>query len=212
MIGYACSENKSYIPDEIHIARKLLNGINTDGKSQVVINNKRLESIVLSIQGKSKEDLKKHIKNLNLLNRSAKYYLNNTGSFTIGGFDADSGCTGRKIVVDSYGPRVPVGGGAFSGKDATKVDRSGAYMARWIALQLLKKYGASEVLIKLGYVIGGVDPVLKLAYINGKEETFDFDCRPLSIIDRFDLRKPIFTATAKNGHFGFINIYPWEKI
>jgi S-adenosylmethionine synthetase len=212
MIGYACDENDAYIPNELYLARKLLIGINTDGKSQVVISNNKIESVVLSIQGKTKEQLKEHIKKIKIFNGSIKYFLNNTGSFDIGGFDADSGCTGRKIVVDAYGPRVPVGGGAFSGKDATKVDRSAAYMARWVALQLLKKYSAKEVLVKLGYVIGGEEPLLKTAYIDGRETVFKYDCRPKAIIEMFDLRKPIFTQTAKNGHFGFINIYPWEKI
>ncbi len=211
MIGYACRENEAYIPNEMYLARKLLVGINTDGKSQVVIENGNVESIVLSVQGKSKEELKKHIDDINIFNGSAKYYLNNTGSFSIGGFDADSGCTGRKIVVDAYGPRIPVGGGAFSGKDATKVDRSAAYMARWIALKLLKRHGAKEVLVKIGYVIGGIQPVLKIAYIDGKETTFNFDCRPEAIIERFDLRKPIYTQTAKRGHFGFIGDYLWER-
>lgn len=211
MIGYACNENKSFLPNELFLARKLLDGFDSDGKSQVVIKNNKVISVVLSVQGKSKLQLKKHIDNLNIFNGLAKYFLNNTGSFKIGGFDADAGCTGRKIVVDSYGPRVPVGGGAFSGKDATKVDRSAAYMARWIALKLLKKYGAKEVLVKIGYVIGGIQPLLKVAYIDGKEITFNFDCRPEAIIERFDLRKPIYTQTAKRGHFGFINDYPWEK-
>ena len=211
MIGYACNENKSFLPNELFLARKLLDGFYSDGKSQVVIKNNKIISVVLSIQGKSKSQLKKHIDNLNIFNGSAKYFLNNTGSFKIGGFDADAGCTGRKIVVDAYGPRVPVGGGAFSGKDATKVDRSAAYMARWIALKLLKKYGAKEVLVKIGYVIGGIKPVLKVAYIDGKEITFNYDCRPEAIIERFDLRKPIYTQTARRGHFGFINDHPWEK-
>lgn len=212
MVGYACDENKSFIPHELYLSRKLLEEVKTDGKSQVVIKNNKVISVVLSVQGKSKLQLKNHIANLNLFNGSTKYFLNNTGSFKVGGFDADAGCTGRKIVVDAYGPRVPVGGGAFSGKDATKVDRSAAYMARWIALKLLKKYGAKEVLVKIGYVIGGIQPLLKVAYIDGKEITFNFDCRPESIIERFDLRKPIYTQTARRGHFGFIKDYLWEKI
>ena len=212
MIGYACRENEMFIPNEMYLARKLLKGINTDGKSQVVIENGKIESVVLSVQGKSKEELKEHIKDIKDFNGSAKYFLNNTGSFEVGGFDADTGCTGRKIVVDAYGPRVPVGGGAFSGKDPTKVDRSAAYMARWVALKLLKKHGAKEVLVKIGYVIGGPQPLLKVAYIDGKETIFNFDCRPEAIIEKFDLRKPIYANTAKQGHFGFIGEYTWEKI
>jgi S-adenosylmethionine synthetase len=83
-------------------------------------------------------------------------------------------------------------------------------MARWVALKLLKKYSAKEVLVKIGYVIGGIQPVLKVAYIDGKEINFNFDCRPSAIIERFDLRKPIYAKTARQGHFGFINDYPWE--
>ncbi|MFH1826999.1 MAG: methionine adenosyltransferase domain-containing protein [bacterium] len=211
MIGYACMENDAYIPNETYLARRLLKGINTDGKSQVVIDNGKIESVVLSVQGKTKEELQKHIKDIDAFKGFTKYFLNNTGSFEVGGFDADTGCTGRKIVVDAYGPRVPVGGGAFSGKDPSKVDRSAAYMARWIALKLLKKYGAKEVMVKIGYVIGGVQPLLKIAYVDGKETIFDFDCRPEAIIERFDLRKPIYTKTARQGHFGFIGDYPWES-
>ena len=212
MIGYACTENKSLIPHELYLARLLLTGFTTDAKSQVVLTNKKIQSIVLSVQGKSKQQLKQHVNRLKLTNGITKCYFNNTGAFSIGGFDADSGCTGRKIVVDGYGPRVPVGGGSFSGKDASKVDRSAAYMARWIALQLLKKYRAKEVLIRLGYVIGGDQPLIKQAIIDGKETSFKYDCRPAAIIERFNLKQPIYLQTAQKGHFGYINEYPWEKI
>ena len=212
MIGYACEENQSKIPQELFLSRLLLLGFTSDAKSQVVLENNKITSIVLSVQGKSKQQLKKHVGGLKITNGVTKCYFNNTGAFSIGGFDADSGCTGRKIVVDAYGPRVPVGGGAFSGKDASKVDRSAAYMARWIALQLLKKYSAKEVLVKLGYVIGGDQPLIKQAIIDGKETSFNYDCRPAAIIERLNLKQPIYLQTAQKGHFGYINEYPWEKI
>lgn len=211
MVGYACSENELRIPQEIYLARKLLKGFNQDGKSQITIEDGVITSVVLSVQGKTQDELKKHIKNIGLEVDPSNVFVNNTGSFEIGGFEADSGCTGRKIVVDAYGPRVPVGGGAFSGKDATKVDRSAAYMARWIALQLLNKYGADEVIVKLGYVIGHDKPLIKSAYADRQKVDFDYDCRPLAIIERFNLQKPIYLDLAKNGHFGRKKL-EWEKV
>lgn len=212
MVGYACNENDQFIPQEMYLARKLLDGFDVDAKSQITIENKRISSVVLSVQGKTRKELIHHVLESGIKVNKKHIFANNTGSFEVGGFDADSGCTGRKIVVDAYGPRVPVGGGAFSGKDATKVDRSAAYMARWVALQLLKKYGAKEVLVYLGYVIGKAEPLIKMALIDGKETSFRYDCRPQSIIERFDLRKPRFLETAKEGHTGRIDINPWEII
>lgn len=207
MIGYACDENSMYIPNELYLARKILKPFKVDGKSQVTLIDGWIDNIVLSVQGESSESLHEY---LHHEYPGIKAYCNNTGSFTVGGFNADAGVTGRKIVIDAYGPRVPVGGGAFSGKDPTKVDRSGAYMARWIALQLLRKLGAHEVLVKLGYVIGSADPVMRTAIVDGKESYFGYDCRPDAIIERFDLRRPIYLQTATEGHFG-ISSYPWEQ-
>lgn len=216
MVGYACSETPTYMPLEMYVAKSLLAPYEVDGKSQVVINeDKEIESIVLSVMGEKRDSLRQAIANYMSispikLSPKAEIYCNNTGSFDIGGFDADAGVTGRKIVVDAYGPRVQVGGGAFSGKDPSKVDRSAAYMARWVALQLLKKYGAKEVLVKIGYVIGSAEPLIKTAIVDGHEEEVQFDCRPESIIERFQLRRPIYEDTAKNGHFGRSTL-PWEK-
>jgi S-adenosylmethionine synthetase len=209
MIGYACNENRMFLPTEMYLARKLLEGYyEVDGKSQVVLNNDlSVKNVVLSVQGKSQTELEVRVGQV--IHDVCEMYCNNIGEFNIGGFDGDSGCTGRKIVVDAYGPRVPVGGGAFSGKCPTKVDRSGAYMARWIALQLLKEYEAHEVLVKLGYVIGKSEPLLKEAYIDGVIADIVFDCRPEDIIERFDLRRPIYKDTAMNGHFGRGLI--WER-
>ncbi len=211
MVGYACSDNELYLPQEMYLCRQLLDGFDRDGKSQVTIENGKITSLVLSVQGKTQAELRQHIKNTGIEVDPSCIYVNNTGSFEIGGFEADSGCTGRKIVVDAYGPRVPVGGGAFSGKDATKVDRSAAYMARWIAIQLLNKYGAEEVIVKLGYVIGHDKPLIKDACVDGQKVSFDYDCRPLAIIERFNLRQPIYADLAKNGHFGRKNL-KWEQM
>ncbi len=211
MVGYACNENEAHIPQEMFLARKLLKGFDVDGKSQVTLENGKLASVVLSVQGQSQAQLKKHVAECGLKIDQEKIFANYTGAFEVGGFTADSGCTGRKIVVDAYGPRVPVGGGAFSGKDATKVDRSAAYMARWVALQLLKKSGAQEVLVKIGYVIGKAEPLIKMALIDGVQTSFDYDCRPAAIIEQFGLRKPIYLDLAKNGHFGRVDMNDWEK-
>lgn len=211
MIGYACNDNELKIPQEMYYARKLLSHFKTDAKSQVTVDGERIDKVVLSVQGKERSYLKRYIwEQLGEVDS----YCNNTGSFEIGGFDADSGCTGRKIVVDAYGPRVPVGGGAFSGKDPTKVDRSGAYMARWIALDLLNKgfRGANNVTVKLAYVIGGDEPVQATAVIKGAEYDLDeYDCRPQAIIEKFNLKRPIYLDLARNGHFGRKEL-PWEQI
>ena len=211
MLGYACSENELFLPQELYLARKLLAGFDVDAKSQVTLEHGEVTSVVLSAQGKTQAELKQHILQCGVEVDEKQIFANYTGAFEVGGFDADSGCTGRKIVVDAYGSRVPVGGGAFSGKDATKVDRSGAYMARWVALQLLKKYGASEVLVKLGYAIGKAEPVLQVAWVDGVAERVEYDCRPQAIIERFELRRPIYLDTARNGHFGRIGGVGWEE-
>ncbi len=211
MIGYACSENKLLLPQEMYLARKLLKGLKVDAKSQVVMNGSKVESVVISVQGKEQKELVDYVLNLGINVDKNHIYANQTGKFELGGFEADSGCTGRKIVVDAYGPRVPVGGGAFSGKDPSKVDRSSAYMARWIAIQLLHEYDAKETLVRLGYVIGKAEPLMKQAVVDGKEINLAYDCRPTAIIERFDLLRPIYLDTAKNGHFGRKEL-PWEKL
>ena len=213
MVGYACNENPMYIPDELFLARLLLKGFTVDGKSQVTIVDDKIDSVVLSIQGKMRKELEEHIKGI--VPGKPKTYCNNTGKFDIGGFDSDSGCTGRKIVVDAYGPRVPVGGGAFSGKDPTKVDRSAAYMARYIALDILNITRTNEVLVTISYVIGGTEPVMVTAEYDGVREKIskkDYDCRPEAIIEQFNLRRPIYKDLAKNGHFGRGKELPWENI
>lgn len=129
-------------------------------------------------------------------------HANPAGDWHIGGFDADTGLTGRKLAVDNYGPRVPLGGGAFSGKDATKVDRSGAYMARRIAVDYLKKYRAHEVYVYLAYAIGYPQPVEATAWVDGiPKPVKDYDLTPNAIIEALDLRAPMFEARARWGHF-----------
>ena len=142
--------------------------------------------------------------------------MNPTGKFIQGGFEADTGLTGRKIVVDTYGGVIPHGGGCFSGKDSTKVDRSGAYMARYAAKNLVASGYGKEALVSVAYAIGMAEPLM-IEAINEKGENLadivrkNFDFRPLAIIEKLDLRKPIFQQTATYGHFGKKNL-PWEKI
>jgi len=137
-------------------------------------------------------------------------YINEAGDWDCGGFEADTGLVGRKIVIDSYGPRVPVGGGAFSGKDPTKVDRSAAYMARKIALDYLKKYKAHEVLVKLAYVIGYDQPLMAQAICDGKVMKIEgYNLSPRAIIKKFNLLKPIYKEAAAWGSFG--HGFAWEK-
>lgn len=191
MYGYACDENKEYIPHEKYLADLLLEPFTVDAKSQVTVNDLQVTVIVLSVQGKSQKELNKYVKKFCEKHSlgNPEIYCNWTGKFEIGGFDADCGVTGRKIVVDQYGPRVPVGGGAFSGKDFTKVDRSGAVMARHIALDILHKSRAHEVLVKLAYCIGKAEPLMVIATVDGEDVDVSkrYDCRPKSIIKNLRL-------------------------
>jgi len=210
MIGYACNETKNYMPLEYELARNLCRKIYKkypyDGKTQVTLGDNKVLKVVASFQNTKAKELENLVKSII---KSEKYIINPSGDWKIGGFDADSGLTGRKLIVDSYGPRVPVGGGSFSGKDSTKVDRSGAYMARRVAVDYLKKYNAKEVLVKLAYAIGQEEPLMKSVVINCKErEIKDYDLKPNSIIKSLDLRKPIYAKTSQWGHFG--NGFKWD--
>ncbi len=210
MVGYATSLTKSKMPLEYELARDLCREIYKvypyDGKTQVTIDGERVTTVVASFQNSKTEDLDKLARSLI---KADEYYINPAGEWDIGGFDADTGLTGRKIVVDAYGPNVYVGGGAFSGKDATKVDRSGAYMARHIALQYLDKYRAKEVLVKLAYAIGKKEALMKCAFVDGREiEIDDFDVSPRAIISLLNLKAPQYEKTAEWGHFG--NGFGWE--
>ena len=219
MVGYATSETKEFLPLEVVLSRKLTKAMGaTDGKSQVTVENGKVLSVLTSVcnadYGKNSllaKTVKKEI--VPLLAKGLKiekvWMKNPNGAWTIGGFNADTGLTGRKLAVDNYGPNVPLGGGCFSGKDATKVDRSGAYMARRIAVDYLKERKAKEVYVHIAYAIGVADPTMATVTIDGKQEKIKgYDLRPKAIIKFLDLRKPQFEETAKYGHFG--NGFLWD--
>ncbi len=222
MVGYACSDNEALIPQESYLAKSLAQYIFTlhpdDGKVQITVNDKLIDTIVTSFCGVSKEELAKlvnHWLEKNSLNRPEKIYLNPAGDWNQGGFRADTGVTGRKLACDNYGPQIPIGGGAFSGKDATKVDRSGAYMARKIAVDLLKNNHVKEVLVKLAYSIGVAEPVMATAEITDSNnqkteiEISGYDLTPRGIIDFLELDKPQYIEVAKWGSFG--QGFKWDK-
>ena len=252
VFGFACDETKEYMPLPIMLAHKLckrlslvrkekiLPYLRPDGKSQVTVeydengNVKRIDTIVVSTQHDeniSQEIIKKDImeKVINkvidekLLDDNTLFYINPTGKFVIGGPVGDAGLTGRKIIVDTYGGYAKHGGGAFSGKDATKVDRSAAYMARYIAKNLVAAGVCKKLEIGISYAIGVAKPVS--IYINDfgtakitREKIIDiidknFDLRPSAIIDELKLKKPIFKSTASYGHFGREDINAtWERL
>lgn len=205
MIGYACRDTKTFMPYEYELARSLCKSIYKkypfDGKVQVTIDDKKVITVIASFQNTKSHNLEKLVKSLT---KAKNYFINPAGEWPLGGFDADSGLSGRKIVIDAYGPQIPVGGGSFSGKDPTKVDRSGAYMARRIAIDLIRKYKTDEVLVKLAYAIGKKEPVMALAFIDGKEISIPkkYDLSPQGIIKFLKLKRPIYAKTAVWGHFG----------
>ncbi|NMB92129.1 MAG: methionine adenosyltransferase [Parcubacteria group bacterium] len=205
MIGYACRETKTFMPYEYELARHLCKSIYKkypfDGKVQVTVDNKKIITVVASFQNTKTKQLEKLVKSLI---KAENYFINPAGEWPLGGFDADSGLSGRKIVIDAYGPQIPVGGGSFSGKDPTKVDRSGAYMARRIAVDLIKKYKSDEVLVKLAYAIGKKEPVMALAVVDGKTISLPkkYDLSPQGIIKFLKLDQPLYAQTAIWGHFG----------
>ena len=218
MVGYACDENEEMIPQELYLARKLLRnlpaGFGPDAKSQVTLDeNGEVDTVVISAQHKANADFAPLTELAQTLNPK-HIHVNPTGEFVIGGFVADTGLTGRKLAVDNYGPQIPIGGGCFSGKDATKVDRSAAYMARHIAVDYLRAHKCHEVLVKLAYSIGVAEPVMAIAVIDGAKEinlleTNEYDLTPKGIIESLDLRRPIYQETAARGHFG--NGFAWDK-
>ncbi len=249
MFGYATDETESYLPMPIYLAHKLskrltevrksseIPYLRPDGKTQVTVeyeNDKpvRVDTIVVSTQHKEeikqeilkKDILEKVIKAVvpqNMLDEKTKYFINPTGIFVIGGPLGDSGLTGRKIIVDTYGGFARHGGGAFSGKDATKVDRSAAYAARFIAKNIVANGYAKKCEIQLSYAIGVAKPVSIFVDTFGTGKISDeeisklieekFDLTPTGIIKKLQLNKPIFRETTNYGHFGKENL-PWEKI
>ena len=220
MVGYACDENVAMIPHEHHLARSLCRAIYAhfphDGKTQVTLDGfGEITAIVASFQNAPWTELV-NIINEWLLNEAdttsegIEILVNPAGDWDFGGIAADTGLTGRKLIVDNYGPRIPIGGGAFSGKDPTKVDRSAAYMARRIAVDLLRKRDASEVFVKLAYAIGVERPVMATAIIDGvEEEVTGYDLSPWGIMLTLQLDEPRFEQTAMWGHFG--HCFPWDE-
>ncbi len=248
VFGYATDETDEYMPMPIYLAHKLakrlsdvrkqniINYIRPDGKTQVTVEYKdgkpyRIDTIVVSTQHLAKvdmeelrEDIKKYviipIIPKELLDNNTKYYINPTGRFVIGGPLGDSGLTGRKIIVDTYGGYSRHGGGAFSGKDPTKVDRSAAYMARYIAKNVVQNGFAKKCEIQLSYAIGVANPISIYVDTFGTGKIPDdeiiskikktFKLTPRGIINSLDLQKPIYAKTTNYGHFGK-NELPWEK-
>lgn len=250
MFGYACNETDELMPMAITLAQKisyrlaqvrkegLLGYLRPDGKCQVTVeydeNDKpvRVDTIVLSTQHSPEvdsatiaSDMIQHVIRqvvpLNLLDEETKYYVNPTGRFEIGGPAADSGLTGRKIIVDTYGGYCAHGGGAFSGKDPTKVDRSAAYMARYICKNVVASGLAEKIALQVSYAIGRSKPVSIDVNTNGTGVVSDavlaeiiaeeFDLRPRAIINKFNLERPIYLATASYGHFGRKD-FAWEQL
>jgi S-adenosylmethionine synthetase len=210
MKGYATSETKEYLPLEYILARNLCQKIFEvypyDGKTQVTIDEGKVTTVVASFQNTKSEELLKLVKSII---KADEYLINPSGEWDQGGFDADTGLSGRKLIVDNYGPEIPIGGGSFSGKDYTKVDRSGAYMARRIAVELLKKHNAKEVYTKLAYAIGKPEPVMAVAIIDGIEsEITGYDLSPKGIREYLKLDEVKFKDTCTWGHFG--REFLWE--
>ncbi|HOR53555.1 MAG TPA: methionine adenosyltransferase [Bacilli bacterium] len=252
MFGYASNETEEYMPIAITLAHKLTKRLaevrknekkkilRPDGKSQVTVEYdakgklKRIDSIVVSthhVVDISQEELRKYVlENVikavipkDLLDKETKYYINPTGAFTEGGPKADSGLTGRKIIVDTYGGYAHHGGGSFSGKDPTKVDRTGAYMARYIAKNLVASGVAPKLEVGLSYVIGRSEPTSLLIDTYGYDKySYDliikiirkvFPLTPRGIIKHFDLINPIYRQVSNYGHFGRLDLdLAWEKL
>lgn len=204
MKGYATRETPERLPLEYVLARDLCQKIYErypyDGKTQVTVEGKKVKAVVASFQNARTPELLDLVRSLIA---SPEYLVNPAGEWTLGGFDADSGLSGRKLVVDNYGPEVAIGGGSFSGKDYTKVDRSGAYMARRIAVDLLEKENADIVSVKLAYAIGRAAPVMATAIVDGKEREIEgYDLTPKGIRTLLRLGEVDWPQTAAWGHFG----------
>ena len=250
MVGFACNETPEFMPLPIQLAnqltiklaearkKKTIPYLRPDGKSQVTVEYcygkpKRIEAVVMAAQTDDidlsiirKDIIEKIVKAVipaNLLDANTEYIVNSTGRFVIGGPASDSGFTGRKLLVDTYGGIARHGGGAFSGKDPTKVDRSATYMARYVAKNIVAAGLADQLEIQVAYAIGRAKPLsISLeTFGTGKldqeallalvEKHFDF--RPAAIIQNFDLRRPIYFKTASYGHFGRTDVeFPWEKL
>ena len=212
MVGYATNETDEHLPLEYVLARRLNKYLYKlwpfDGKTQVTIKDNSVVTVVASFQHAPHADLEAAVQTwlatepLATSTENPTLHINPAGDWNIGGFDADAGLTGRKLAIDNYGPRVPIGGGAFSGKDPSKVDRSAAYMARHIAVDYLKQHAADEVTVYLAYAIGYAQPVEATAHIDGKTiAVTGYDLTPKGIIDFLQLRRPQYEQRAQYGHF-----------
>lgn len=213
MVGYATNETPEFLPLEYVLARNLniflFKQWPFDGKTQITTRGGEVVAVVASFQHAKKQELEAAVKEwaqnnplVSLSQTELVIHANPAGDWDTGGFDADSGLTGRKLAVDNYGPRVPLGGGAFSGKDGTKVDRSGAYIARHIAVEYLKKHKAKEVYVYLAYAIGYPQPVEATVTIDGVQKKVNgYNLTPEGIIKKLGLRSPGYEALARYGHF-----------
>lgn len=221
MVGYACHETPELLPLETVLSRRLNQYLYEtwpfDGKTQVTLKDGKIISAVASFQHAPHDELRAKVEQWLTNEPLAKHaddvelHINPTGDWDQGGFDADAGLTGRKLIVDNYGPRIPIGGGAFSGKDASKVDRSAAYAARAIAIDYLKKRDAHEVFVYLAYSIGYDQPLEASVIVDGVAEVVEgYDLSPRGITKWLDLKKPIYEATARYGHFGNSE-FSWER-
>ena len=218
MVGYATSETPELLPLEVVLSRQLNQYLYAtwpyDGKTQVTLRDGEIVAVVASFQHAPHDELEAAVREWladKPVHEQVAIHINPTGDWDQGGFDADAGLTGRKLVVDNYGPRVPIGGGCFSGKDASKVDRSAAYMARKIARDYLQQRQAHEVYCHLAYAIGYDQPLEATVTIDGEqEEVKGYDLTPNGIKQFLDLTKPQFERTAEYGHFGHSD-FAWEQ-
>jgi S-adenosylmethionine synthetase len=211
MKGYATSETETLMPLEYELARNLCQEIYKkypyDGKTQVTVDNGEVTVVVASFQNTKNAELLPLVQSVI---KAKEYLINPAGEWVQGGFDADTGLSGRKLIVDNYGPEVAIGGGSFSGKDYTKVDRSGAYMARKVAVDLLNARGAKTVHTKLAYAIGKPEAVMSVAIVDGVEEPIEgYDLTPRGIREALKLREVRYTDTCMWGHFG--RSFNWDK-
>lgn len=230
MIGYACDETPELLPLEVVLSRRLNQFIYAkhpfDGKTQITLvlppldaadQTPRVSSIVASFQNTTQAELTQLVQDFiqreelqGIDGAEIELHLNPAGDWHQGGFEADTGLTGRKLIVDNYGPRIPIGGGCFSGKDPSKVDRSAAYMARRVAVDYLRQRQAHEVFVRLAYAIGYAEPLERTVIIDGKAEQIEgYDLTPRGIIRTLDLLRPIYEPTARYGHFG--EGFDWDK-
>jgi S-adenosylmethionine synthetase len=247
MFGYACNETDNYMPSAIYWSHRIVEQLTKlrkgggmeylgpDAKSQVTFEYdddgkpQRIAKVVCSTQ--HREDIAivnlrntveheiRQILPTQYIDDNTEFYINPTGRFVIGGPDGDTGLTGRKIIVDTYGGYSPHGGGAFSGKDPTKVDRSGAYLCRYLAKNIVASYGLRQATCQISYAIGMAEPMSFYVNVDDKDlgteitkkliETVDMT--PMGIIDRFQLFRPIYSSTTNYGHFGRSNL-PWERL